>query len=235
MASNIDETTHGIAMPTNIAVLFTVLALVIPGFLIHAVMAVFTTRQSGRAEASWIYPITIGAVNVAVWSWLIYLLLTASFFEKHIGWAAAGWAVVLLVGPALIGLLLGYNVQREWTRRLLHAIGLRPVHVIPTAWDGRFRRDGFVGWILVTLTDGTQVAGFFGGRSWASSEPGERDIYLEQLCHLDDDRMWRLGDRDKGALIKADAIRFLEMWPLGRRDEADHDEAEDRSPGAHDR
>lgn len=200
-------------MPSNIPVLFTLLALVVPGFLIHSVMSVFTTRHAARAEASWVYPISIGAMNVAVWSWLIYLLLTLPVFQTTIWVAAVGWAVVILVGPALIGLLLGYNVQKAWTRRLLFAIGLRPVHPIPTAWEGRFGRLEKAYWVLVTLTDGQVIAGLFGKWSWASSEPHERDLYLEQIYEIDEHGMWHKGRDQKGILIRPAEIRFIEMWP----------------------
>jgi hypothetical protein len=200
-------------MPSTVPVLFTVLALVVPGFLIHSVMSMFTTRHAARAEASWVYPLTIGAANAAVWSWLIYLLLTAPVFQEQVWAATLGWTFVILLGPTFIGLLLGYNVQKAWTRRLLFAIGLKPVHPIPTAWDGRFGSVQQAHWVLVTLAGGEHIGGLFGQWSWASTDPNERDLYLEQIYEIDDDGTWQTVCHEKGVLIRDREIRYLEIWP----------------------
>jgi len=45
------------------------------------------------------------------------------------------WLVVGFIIPVLLGLLLGAATQRDWARSALRALGLKAVHVLPTAWD----------------------------------------------------------------------------------------------------
>ena len=54
---------------------------------------------------------------------------------------------------------------------------------MPTAWDWKFG-DTSAQWVLVTLNDDTKFAGYLGLRSFISSDPGERDIYIERIYDL---------------------------------------------------
>ena len=46
---------------------------------------------------------------------------------------AIGWFTLIFVGPAILGLVLGINIQKNLFRRLLQRCGLHLVHAIPTA------------------------------------------------------------------------------------------------------
>jgi hypothetical protein len=65
--------------------------------------------------------------------------------------------------------------------------------------------------VLITLKDGSQIAGWFGKNSLASSELSERDIYLELVYKLEDDA-WQPVARSAGILINAEEIRYIEFW-----------------------
>lgn len=45
-------------------------------------------------------------------------------------------------------------------------------------------------WILVTFKDSTRVAGYCGRESFISSDPSERDIYIERVYDVDDNGTW---------------------------------------------
>ena len=67
-------------------------------------------------------------------------------------------------------------------------------------------------WVLVTLKDGTRFAGFCGSDSFMSSDPSERDIYIQQVYDVDDDNNWS-SSAEKALLIIADEIQTIEFWP----------------------
>ena len=67
-------------------------------------------------------------------------------------------------------------------------------------------------WVLVTLKDGTRFAGFCGPESFMSSDPTERDIYIERIYDVDDQNNWS-SRREKGVLITAGEIQTIEFWP----------------------
>ncbi|MFN4282810.1 MAG: DUF6338 family protein [Alphaproteobacteria bacterium] len=188
------------------------LAFIVPGFIAHSVQAIFSIRKTASYEINLIRFLTLSALNYATWSWLIFLLGNAEFFKESIGWTAAGWAWVILAGPVLLGGLLGYLSQKDVVHRFLQKIGLRPIHGVPTSWDWRFSQLT-AHWILITLKDGSSVSGWFGEKSFASSDSEERDIYVEQVYEINDQGKWQRAAVGKGILIAANEIKFIELWP----------------------
>jgi hypothetical protein len=114
--------------------------------------------------------------------------------------------LLILVGPALFGFVLDVAAQKEWSTWIADKLDLTIVHVIPAAWDWRFYKIPRGGmFIMVTLTSGERVAGFFGSNSFASSDTGERDVVTEQGA-------WEARAEKVGILISAKEIRYVEFW-----------------------
>ena len=64
----------------------------------------------------------------------------------------------------------------------------------------------------MTLTDGTQVAGYFGARSMASSDPERKDIFLEEAYTVPDDGTpWEAVAESLGAYIEGSQISSIEF------------------------
>jgi len=88
--------------------------------------------------------------------------------------------------------------------------GLNAVHEVPSAWDWKFGKGENL-WILVKLKDDTEFAGFCGENSFISSDPSERDIFIERVYELDDNNVWH-EQAGKGVLIAQGEIRTIEIW-----------------------
>jgi len=121
------------------------------------------------------------------------------------------WFSVVVVGPAIFGSFLGFWVQNGPLRRWLNLIGINPVHPIPTAWDWYFKKPHHR-WIIITLKDGTTFGGRFGSDSFASSDPTERDVFVERIWNIDENGQWK-DTGEKGLLIAHGEIRTLEFFP----------------------
>src|SRR5437660_12752474 len=106
--------------------------------------------------------------------------------------------------------LTGLLSQRAVVRRLLARYGVYTVHPVPTAWDYVFSHSTG-SWVLVTLTDGSTVAGVFSARSFASSDAAERDLFLERLCKVEDDGHWQPVPMNRGVWIQGEDIRAIEF------------------------
>ena len=91
-------------------------------------------------------------------------------------------------------------------------MGLNFISQIPTAWDYKFSSFDERRWVLVTLKDGGSVAGQFGGASFASSEPDERDIYIQKVYRVKQGQPWEPIESNDGILIRGDEIRYIEFW-----------------------
>jgi hypothetical protein len=110
-------------------------------------------------------------------------------------------------------LILAIWSQKEWGRKAARWIGLSPVHDIPAAWDWRFSKLPAGGlFVLITLTEGSRVAGFFGSSSFASSDTGERDIYIEEEYDIDNEEVWTPRQSKVGVMISAREIRHIEFF-----------------------
>ena len=75
-------------------------------------------------------------------------------------------------------------------------------------------------WVLVTLKDGTRFAGYCGPESFMSSDPTERDMYIEQIYDLDSDDNW-VNVGKKEVLIASGEIQTIEFWPYTEQENPD--------------
>ena len=154
--------------------------------------------------------LTLSAFNYAFWSWLIYLLFVRAGVLAQPWAAALAWFFVLLISPVAFGVATGLLSQRAIVRQLLARYGVYTVHPVPTAWDYVFSHSTG-SWVLVTLADGSTIAGVFSARSFASSDAAERDLFLEQLYKVEDDGPWQPVPMNRGVWIRGEAIRAIEF------------------------
>lgn len=197
-------------MPNLISLdnLYLILAFVVPGLIALFVRAQFVTGRSPPHTAAMLSYMTISAIYYA-----LALPFAASVWQPTEPGTPEplAWFGLVFVGPAVFGLLLGINIQQGLLRRILRWCGLNPVHVMPTAWDWKF--GGMKEqWVLVTLKDGTRFAGFCGKNSFMSSDPAERDLYIQWIYDIDDCNNWS-SRGDNSVLIAASEIRTIEFWP----------------------
>lgn len=97
------------------------------------------------------------------------------------------WVCLIFLGPACVGFVLGILTQKDVFRRILQFCKVNPVHATPSAWDYAFARLKGDHFVMVTLEDGSTVCGIYGARSFASSDPTERDLLLQEIYDLDGD------------------------------------------------
>ncbi len=201
---------------SSIETVYLILAFIVPGLIASFVRAQFITgRTPSHTEAALSY-LTLSVIYYA-------LALPAVDYAMSVqepGYRKAlTWFALVFAGPAIFGLILGLNAQKELGRKLLKRIGLNPVHVMPTAWDWKF--GGMKeAWVLAVLKDGTKFGGFCGAKSFMSSDPKERDLYIEQVYEIDENNVWHA--RENGVLIAAGEIRTIEFWPYRKENNHDH-------------
>jgi Family of unknown function (DUF6338) len=189
---------------------YLLLFFVVPGLVIVYVRSRFI---SGRTPSH-----TENVLGYLVLS-LVYYSITLPFIEQALAirepWVAraAIWIALTLIGPAIFGLMLGVWAQKEWGPRIANALGVSTIHVIPAAWDWRFSKIPRGGmFVMVTLTTGESVAGFFGSKSFASSDTGERDLDLEEEYVVNESGEWDSRPAKVGILIPVKEIRYVEFW-----------------------
>ena len=164
---------------------YMVVGLLVPGLIVLSVRSQFLTGRRPSHSAALLSYLTVSVIYYALTLPFVDFIL--SFQEPGNSKVLLTWFALIFIGPALLGLLLGVNIQKDLFRRVLQYCGLNPIHVIPTAWDWKFG-NMTEQWVLVTLKDGTRFAGFCGDESFMSSDPSERDIYIQWTYDIDDEK-----------------------------------------------
>jgi hypothetical protein len=202
-------------MPTSLSTLFYLLAFVVPGFVLDTAFHAGQRQPEREKDRSAVRYLSLAVLNYAMWSPLVFLLLQPTFLSSHahrLKLLAGLWCLVILLGPIVLG-LIGARLSRGGAiRSMLTRLGLKPVHQIPSAWDYVFHDIPRETWIYVTLKDGSAVAGLFGRRSFASSDPGERDLFIEGVYRATTGKPWAPVAGGAGLLIAGDEIRHIELW-----------------------
>ncbi|MGH6846494.1 MAG: DUF6338 family protein [Methylocella sp.] len=190
--------------------LYLILAFIVPGLVVVYVRSRFITGRSPSHTDNVLSYLTLS---------LFYYALVLPFIEPALSvkgpWIARAviWICLTLIGPSVLGLFLGATAQKGLGNWAADKLGLRTIHVIPAAWDWRFStmpRGGM--FLMVTLTNDARIAGYFGVRSFASSDSGERDLYLEEEYTVSDDGSWQSRSETVGILIPGKEIRHVEFW-----------------------
>ena len=182
-------------------------AFLVPGFLTTYIYAQFLT---GRTRDAFDKTLSYFVLTTLYYS-IIYLFLGLGSLAVAVQ-SAWSFVLVFFAGPMVLGVALGLLAQKSVFPRLWSMLGVGLVHPIPSAWDFRFSAYSANTFVLVTLSDGKQVAGRLAAGSMASSDPQERDIYISELWDLGQNGQWSGRPENQGVLIKAAEIRYMEFW-----------------------
>lgn len=183
------------------------LVFAVPGIVALYVRAQFLTGRMPPVAEGVIAYIILSLIYHA----LAYPIAAPLYSRPSSGWMMAGWFLLLFVGPATLGFLLGLNVRKGWTKKLLSKVHLNTIHPVNSAWDWRFGECEEC-WVLVVLKNGTRWAGYLGQKSFMSSDPVERDIYIQQVYEIGEENKWT--PRTSGVWIAHGEIQTLEFWPV---------------------
>jgi len=189
--------------------LYMTLGILSPGVIILYVRSQF---YAGRFTINLSAILSYFTVSFVYYAIVFPFFDAKTFFENSQGVGVLDWFLFVFFVPCGLGLFLGLDVQKGIFRRFLNGFGLNPVHIIPTAWDWKFSTSLGEQWVLVTLKDGTKFAGFLGKESFISSDPAERDIYIQWVYDIDETDKWTARN-NCGAWIAGREIKTIEFWP----------------------
>lgn len=190
--------------------LYFALAVLVPGFIYNGVVSTFVPiRPSKEREVILLRYLTATAFNYAICSPAIYVLVSGEVSRPLT--QALSWFGIAFVAPVILAVCRAEIVQRDGIRWLYYRLGLRAINPIPTGWDWIFSTTDPC-FVLVTLTDGTEIAGYFGSRSLASSDPENRDIYIERVYKVPEDgAQWAAVEGSLGMHISGAQIAYIEF------------------------
>lgn len=136
----------------------------------------------------------------------------------HVSWGVSLpewlWKFLLyFLIPVAIGILLAYAYQHNVLYKVAEKAKLHLAHHLSAAWDYTFEDLPHSTYLLVTLQDGTQIAGKWAAGSFAASSKDERDLLLSEMwVAAETGKPWTKLDPPRAVLICGKDIRYVELF-----------------------
>jgi len=145
-----------------------------------------------------------------------YFAVTTPLFHVFVGMGLLQWVASVLqnfVLPVITGIAFAFIYQWRWSYRLAEKFGLHLAHHLPAAWDYAFEGMPVDTFVLVTLLDGTQVAGKMTKDSFASSSKEERDLLIDEVWEIGEDgASWTPLNPPRAILLCGKNVKFVEIF-----------------------
>jgi hypothetical protein len=177
----------------------------VPGFISIKIYDLLVPGETRDFSKSLLEAVSYSTLNFAALFWLIALIHGGNFYQQHFNLYYFSVFVIMVVAPACWPFV--FLRLATWRRVAKHF-----VHPIQKPWDYVFgKHDPF--WIIVHLKSGQKIGGRFGIESFASSNPADEQIYLEEVWELDDDgRFLEPVENSRGIIVMNDEIRAVEFF-----------------------
>ena len=177
---------------------------VIPGFISQKVYQLMYPGSDRTGSDQIINAVGYSCINYGVMFLPIVCVESYGLKSSHPTLYLFFYYFVLLFSPIL--LVLAWR----WIRTTQIVQNSIP-HPTGKAWDFVFsQRKPY--WVKIVLRDGTELGGYFGDKSFASSAPEPEQIYIEETWLLDSDGTFeRPQNRSAGTIVVADDISYIEL------------------------
>lgn len=188
---------------------------VLPGFIMNKIIDTLNPPRKVSESSFFLSCLGYSLINTAIWSWAYVLLYPISENENRANFYWIALLAVTVAGAIICSTVIGLIKQHRLIYRIAQNLKITVIDPTPTAWDFRlFTPSG--SFVLVTLTDGKEVQGWFGGNSFASSDPQERDIFIEKVfLKSNDSETWVDNPENDGIYISKDMIKYIEFKKIG--------------------
>ena len=154
----------------NFSNIYFVISVFVPGFIYCGIISTFIPLRAHKdKETLFLRYLTATAFNYAIFSPLIYLMVVWHGLAGPV-YQTLAWFFILFIAPILLATTRAMIIQRDGLGWFYRRLGLRAISPIPTGWDWIFSTTDPC-FVLITLIDTTEIAGYFGSRSMASSDP----------------------------------------------------------------
>lgn len=184
---------------------YELIALAVPAVIFLYIRAQFLNGRMPKAGDAAVNYLALTAVYYAVM--FPFIKWAQSIPGNDVTWWV-GWIVLTLLLPSLLGLSAGIVASKAWVYKFLRKFGFSPVHLIPTAWEWKFA-DCQPTFIVITLCNGRAFGAWYGIQSFVSTDPTDKDVFLEETYDIDKHGCWSL--RGFAMLINSNEISTVEF------------------------
>ncbi|MGM0533886.1 MAG: DUF6338 family protein [Campylobacterota bacterium] len=178
-------------------------SLILPGFLIMKIIKLKVPNKDFLLKDMLFEAFAYSLLNLALFGWIPYLLLS---FDNKV------WAIIVLIGVLTITpiILAFLYIKVVSSKYFTNNFDIQ----MPTAWDWYFsQREECI--VLVNMKDGSEVIGYMGDKSYATSFPNEGSLYLEKVYQKKENGQLVQLQHSKGILIAQDQYNTIEFYDIG--------------------
>ena len=176
--------------------------LVLPGFLIMKIIKLKVPNKDFLLKDMLFEAVSYSLLNLAVIGWLPYLLF---LYKYDIGGIVA-FIFTLVVSPVFLA--FGY-IKIISSEKFGRSFDIQ----MPTAWDWYFsQRPNSI--LLIKMKDNTEVIGYFGQKSYATSYPNDGSIYIEKVYTKNENGDLNIVENSNGILIAKDQYATVEFYNI---------------------
>jgi hypothetical protein len=180
-------------LPSGWQQALTLVLTIIPGFVYQIAL---TSRRGPTPEERVLGVRILRALAMSAVLAIIYLAVLgstiidqathplATITSHPVRTAASLFVLIFLIPWALAW--LKHFAQTVWVYRSKFRARLRTYDPTPTAWDFAFDHAD-AGFVRALTKDGHWLGGYFGAKSFATSHPEAREIFIEQAYAIDND------------------------------------------------
>lgn len=187
--------------------IFLFIAFVIPGFVTYKVYELIcASGETPDFGTKIIDAIAYSCMNYAALSLLIYAVESSKLRDVHPELYILFYVFTLLIFPIILAFIWKKMRLSQWAQS-------NAPHPTKKAWDFFFsqRKTCF---LVITLSDGTKVGGFFGLNSFATSYPEPYELFIEEEWILSEDGAFdRAVNGSLGILVSGSDIRLVNVYP----------------------
>lgn len=188
-------------------VVFYTAVFILPGFIISNIIDLINPPKKFNEGKYFLKCLLLSIMNCAIWCWLYRIIIDCKDLSSLCHWILL--VLVSLIGSTIIGIVIAVIKQKQIIDRLLYKLKVNTIHSTPTAWDYYFSKQES-GFVIITLIDDSKLFGWYSSGSFTSSDPEERDIYVEKAYKVENEQ-WKLDEQSAGFYIPKDQIKVIEF------------------------
>jgi len=152
--------------------------------------------------------LAFGILNAFVFFPLWLVFDGPAFIDRYPVWAYVIALLVLVMAPAIWGFLVHWALSRMARRSMIPGRHKTP-------FDAFFSKREPC-WVIIHLSDGRRVGGYFGENSYASLYPHSGHIYLEEMWELNETGAFATSvAASKGMFFRPDDYHLIEVFAEG--------------------
>jgi hypothetical protein len=177
----------------------------VPGFIYLKAYRLFFAETNTDFSKDLYEAIGFSFLNAIVFSYPLYLIHVTQLLSKHPLVYFLIVIFIVIIAPFLYAFIFQRISKKKWFSRFL-------VSPTKSAWDSFFsNRESY--YVVVTLKSGRKIGGKYGLKSYSSTFPNPKEIYLQEVWKLNEKNGFEnIMPQTEGILISESEISTIEFF-----------------------